>query len=309
MSSMKSDGPVAYVVTHQPKDVRVSEGYLRNIRELHRRVAEEASQRNDALRKTVGEAIGREIQVTYGALTQFLVTPLKSDQLEVKKILEETMGRALDIQGSLSRAGYRESRLSRTVVSRSPVDSLQPLLDAGKEYYRSFGFHPEIGGIYESDFVLESATGLDFIEHIVRDRMGIYDGPHGRHIQEAGAWTFAAYNIVIEEATQSEAPRVLAELPLSKPASLRYDAFREGIGRLIEQLKELPGVLQIAVWQRKLGLGPGREFLLRIGCSDLDGAAKAGDRLSPLLRSTISTDDDSPSSSIMIIMKEILSPL
>ena len=237
------------------------------------------------------------------------MTPLKSDQLEVKKILGEALGRALEAGGVTNTVSYRDSRLSRAIYPPLKSAELQRAVDAGKDYCRGLGFHPGTGEMYESDFILESATGFDFIEHIVRDRMGIYDGPHGKHIEDARAWTFAAYNVIREERIRNEAPSVLAEFPFSKPSSLRYDAFRSALDRLLEGLKDPPAVTQLGLWQRKLGLGPGREFLLRLECSDFEGAAGSGLRVLPLLHEIVASSDASTSQTIMIIMKEILSPL
>jgi len=299
---------VAYIVTHQAGEKQSPEAYLRNIRELHRRVTEEAARRSESVQKSVGELVGREVQVAFGALTQFLVTPLKSDQLEVKKILEEALRRALDAGQSASPYRFLETRLSRVLAKPPNASALRQHLEAGTAYHHQLGFRTAKGEVFESDFLVESAAAFELLEHIVRDRMGIYDGPHGKHIEEAGAWTFAAYNIVSEEQAQDGEGSLLVEVPLSKPGGMRYDAFRTAIGRLQTSMREVARVSRLGVWQRKLGLGPGREFLLRFECSDLDGAADVGLRVFPLLRDMISSLETPSPGSFPLIIKEILSP-
>ncbi len=298
---------VAYCIVHQARFSQANEEYLHTIRSLHRKVAEESASLMEAHRKAAGETTSREAQVTYGALSQFLVTPLKSDQQEVKKILEEAIGRALTSQSP--HAGVRESRLSRALFRLDAAQALHPHCENGEEYYRSIGFQPGKGEIYESDFVVDDGSGLETLEVIVRDRLGIYDGPHGKHIAEAGSWMFAAYNIVAEQRAQNNAPTVLVELPVAKPMTTRYDAFRSMMTRAMEQLAASADIASLGLWQRKLGLGPGREFLLRIGCSDIHKGVNAGLLVLPMLREMISVPGDAGSGPHPLILKEILSPL
>jgi hypothetical protein len=53
-----------------------------------------------------------------------------------------------------------------------------------------------------------------------------------------------------------------AVLYFSKP-DIRYEDFRAALVPAVEELARQTSLPSISVWQRKLGLGPGKEFLIR----------------------------------------------
>ncbi len=301
--SERSGNLVAYCITHQARDGQAQESYLRTIRELHRRVQEEAAKIEEANQKASFETVTRDAQVVYGLLSQFLVTPLRTDQMEVKKILAEAMGRIVESSRGGKGSSYRDSELSRTIPLKSHLPEIVQMTKAAAEYLKGLGFRTEKSEIYESSFFVVGGAGLDLLEQIVRDRLGIYASPHGRHIEDAGAWTFAAYNVVKEERGQAGNGQVLAEMPLSKPASMQYDEYRSNSSSLVEEIKGLNGVARVSLWQRKLGLGPGREFLLRIHCSHVDDVTSVGN----LVFAAVQRLFPKTSLSSSLIVREILS--
>ena len=299
----RSGSLVAYCITHQAREGQAQESYLRTIRELHRRVQEEAARIEEANQKASAENVTRDAQVAYGLLSQFLVTPLRTDQMEVKKILAEAMGRIVESSRGEMGILYRDSELSRTIPFRSHVPEIVQMTKAAAEYLKGLGFRAEKSEIYASNFFVGGGVGLDLLEQIVRDRLGIYASPHGRHIEDAGAWTFAAYNVVREEKVLEGDGEVLVEMPLSKPAPMQYDGYRASLSSLVGDIKGVSGVVRVSLWQRKLGLGPGREFLLRIHCSQVDDVTSLGNLVFAAVQRLF--PKTSPSSSL--IVREILS--
>jgi hypothetical protein len=104
------------------------------------------------------------------------------------------------------------------------------------------------------------------VEHFVRDRVGIYNSTHGAHLAAVGVYAFAAHNLVLSEGEEmsrgNESAWGEAVLVFSKPA-MQYDAFRESLSPVVGALAREPGITSATVWQRKLGLGRGEEFILR----------------------------------------------
>ena len=104
------------------------------------------------------------------------------------------------------------------------------------------------------------------LEHIVRDRLGIYGSPHGEHIKLVQTFAVAAHNLLHNAGTAYE--RAVhdawgeAVLYFSKP-DIRYEDFRSTLVPAVEELARQTSVPSASIWQRKLGLGPGREFLIR----------------------------------------------
>jgi len=102
----------------------------------------------------------------------------------------------------------------------------------------------------------------------VRDRMGIYRGSHGAHIQNVTRTMFRTYNLIhqlgepltadlAQEAQTQEVTFAFNKGPI------QYNAFRQEVRVLIEQVVEQTHLAHASFWQRKLGLGTGKEFVLR----------------------------------------------
>jgi hypothetical protein len=153
----------------------------------------------------------------------------------------------------------------RKDVSIDPV--LNPLIENGKQMLKNIGFNPEGTGtdIYSSSFIFKSALYLDIIEHLVRDRLGIYGSIHGRHIGEFAQYGYTLQNLVYESSGNPQKDRIGWELSLffSKP-KIKYEPFRLVLSEALDELESMFEFPSTLIWQRKLGLGVGNEFELRV---------------------------------------------
>ncbi|MGA9121111.1 MAG: hypothetical protein WB699_17230 [Bacteroidota bacterium] len=267
--------PVAYVIMHQAPGGQPQDDYLHSIRDLHRKVAGEESHLREAFEKLHTETIPREAQVLYGALSAFLVTPLKSDQAEVRALIAETLTRVAHAGSGDSFPGLLGMILSRIVPLHASDPEMIELRNAGSEYLSHLKFSENAGDVYESAFLVDGSAGLDVLEHIVRDRLGIYAGAHGKHLAQTSGWMFAAYNVVFAETLSASAQSFDARFWLNKPPAMHYDNFRLAIEEVLNDLKGVAGVAGLGLWQRKLGFGAGREFICRIACSDMAATESA----------------------------------
>jgi hypothetical protein len=151
-----------------------------------------------------------------------------------------------------------------------PEGSGRSLALSGKKYLLELGFN--MGrphrDVFESVFLVDGGMNLDIIEHIVRDRIGIYTPVHGKHIGEFDSYAYSAHNLVAWEGTL-EPRNVGYELAVFfSKGGVKYDVFRSALkSRLATEIDrhKLP---HGSLWQRKLGLGSGREFVLRLQGSD-----------------------------------------
>jgi len=121
-------------------------------------------------------------------------------------------------------------------------------------------------------FVVKGARNFDTLEHIVRDIVGIYGKTHGKHITEFEEYCYCLYNRVY----QGEGNPADGWMPgfreanfyFSKPNPevIKYAPFREELVTEMIRLGEALEDLSVTLWQRKLGLGVGVEFVLRLLC-------------------------------------------
>ncbi len=268
---------VTYCILHQASSPKGGEDYVATIRQMHDAVRQESAILTAALEKGKREAIARESQVLRGSLTEFLSTPMRSDNASVLNIFTEAFERFERVVAGLAPVGVTGSSDGRVVPLPAPKPPGRRLIASGKTYLRDLGF---AGGaskadVFESVFEMAGGFNLDVLEHIIRDRLGIYSGAHGQHLLRAGTYAFAAYNCVGNWGGDGTPSPYEAALLFAKPV-MEYAPFREAVaeaaGQMVNDLK-FPGA---TLWQRKLGLGRGKEFVLRCACASADHAMKIG---------------------------------
>jgi hypothetical protein len=80
---------VTYSILHRPAPGIPRERYEGTIVEMHRQVEEESGLFSEQHAKSLSELSGRQAQILRGALSQFLETPIRSDDAEVQRIFQE----------------------------------------------------------------------------------------------------------------------------------------------------------------------------------------------------------------------------
>lgn len=140
-------------------------------------------------------------------------------------------------------------------------------LATGREYLAGFGLDMDDGAppAQESLMTFEGSINYDVLEHIVRDLMGIYVPPHYDHVQQLASVRFGTYDRVYR--VEGRAAPWQGVFAFNK-GPVRYNAFRRSLRNTMEALRERAGWGSVVAWQRKLGLGYGREFVLRAELGD-----------------------------------------
>ena len=141
-------------------------------------------------------------------------------------------------------------------------------LPEGKKYLQGLGFTPgKPGALQETEFHLWGSPSLDFIEIAVRDIVGIDRGVHGKQIRALSAAGFMLRNVVLELGERKPLPCHWAVFYFEKPGTpgtISYDIFRAALRTLLEDHLERGSYPYACLHQRKLGLGRGAEFCLRV---------------------------------------------
>ncbi len=270
---------IAYCALHQAHPDVPREEYMKTMKELHQRVAKETADINEALTKSITEAIAKESQSVRNTLSQFLHMPISSDNEDVQQILVDSFERLRNQLLDGVPLGLEESCESKVFFVSSKKALETKLLKSGKAYLDELGFNTAKGhpDIFESQFIIKGAANLDVLEHIVRDRLGIYSTTHGKHIKEFQSYSYGAYNLVFAKGTMSAKDAINKSIEMtfyfSKP-DVKYAPFRSGLTDALEKLSELVSIDHVSLWQRKLGLGSGREFILRVVSGKSEVAAE-----------------------------------
>jgi hypothetical protein len=260
---------IAYCALHQRLPEVPRDEYQKTMKELHQRIREETAAINGAFKQHVTGTIDKETENLRNTLSHFLHTPISSDNEDVRRILVESLERFKDQMLGTNPLGLVDSHELKIfgVSSKKAVE--KRLLKNGRSYLNGLGFATTKGSpdIFESVFIVQGGLNLDVLEHIVRDRLGIYSTTHGKHIKEFGGYSYAVYNMVFSrgELPSSDKLMKFTELTFhfSKP-DIKYAPFRNGLVETLEQLAGAMSIDHLSLWQRKLGLGAGKEFILRV---------------------------------------------
>ncbi|HET9919028.1 MAG TPA: hypothetical protein VFQ30_04245 [Ktedonobacteraceae bacterium] len=174
------------------------------------------------------------------------------------------MGNDISTESVLGMQGSAEEAFRDEVPSQP--DLARRLAD-GREYLASLGFKPGQGSMHEAWLLFRGSVHYDIMEYIVRDRMGIYRGSHGAHIQHVTRTMFRTYNLIhqLGEPLTADLAQDAQEVTFAfNKGPIQYNAFRQEVRVLMEQVVEQTSLMHASFWQRKLGLGTGKEFELRL---------------------------------------------
>jgi hypothetical protein len=235
-SRLRNPVPLVYSILHQAWPDLEEEVYTRNILALHERIRDAASQFSEFLRL-----------------------------VETRSSFQDSAHRP---QADPIRLPPLESRQYRFMFPELGGPSLRRHLPDGTKYLQHLGFSPgKPGTLQETEFLLSGSPVLDFLEIAVRDIVGIDRGVHGAQIRALSAVCFMLRNRVLEIGERSGISSQWAVLYFEKPGApgtISYDIFRAALRTILEDHLERGSFPYAVLHQRKLGLGRGTEFSLRI---------------------------------------------
>jgi hypothetical protein len=258
-----------FTVLHQAGPTVSDEEFIRTVTALQLDIRKQVLEVGEQLHKWLLHQYSQQAEETVQKLQRLGILSEQADMGEVQKILERDYSRLGSRVGSETVLGMQGSA-EETFSEAVPTDpDLAKRVADGHEYLASLGFKPGQGPLHETWLLFRGSIHYDVMEHIVRDRMGIYVGSHGDHIDHVGRTSFGTYNLVYqlgEDLTADLVNDVLTQevtFAFSK-GSIHYSDFRQEVSALMEHVGGQMNLIHASFWQRKLGLGTGKEFVLRL---------------------------------------------
>ena len=268
--ALNADVPqLLFTVLHQSGPDFAEEDFTRTVTALHLDIRQQAQEVGEELQHWLQQQSQQEAEETAHKLQRLGLLAGTASVEAVQQALARDFRRFAGRIGSESLLGMQGS--GEEVFSEAmPQDAgLAKRVADGHEYMASLGFKPGQGPLHEAWLLFRGSLHYDVMESIVRDRMGIYRGSHGAHIENIARTSFGTYNLIYqlgESLTADLADDALLQevtFAFSK-GPVHYSDFRQEVSALMEHVGEQVNLIHASFWQRKLGLGTGKEFVLRL---------------------------------------------
>lgn len=269
--ALKVDVPqVLFTVLHQAAPAVTSDEYMRAVMALQSSIREQDEEIGEALRRWLEQHYSEQAEEMARKLQMLGLLSADADLERVQQALLRDYTRLGNRIGAASMLGMQGAG-EEVFSTEMPADpDLATRIADGREYLTSLGFRPGQGAIHKSWLLCRGSIHYDIIEHIVRERLGIVG--IGDQMRLVGYTAFSAYNLVYELGEGLTADRqaavetvVTQEVTIAFSKGTMHDSpFRQEVSALMEHLAEQIDLLHASFWQRKLGLGTGKEFVLRL---------------------------------------------
>src|SRR5216683_2913676 len=254
---------------HQSGPSISDEDFTRTVTALQMDLRRQAQQVGEELHRWLQQQYAQQAGETLEKLQRLSLLSEHANLQQVQEILARDNQRLGMRVGTASLLGMQGSA-EETFSEEAPADpDLAKRFADGREYLASLGFKPGQGPLHETWLLFRGSIHYDVMEQIVRDRMGIYTGSHGDHIENVGRTSFGTYNLVYQlgEALTADLANdaVTQEVTFAfSKGPIQYSPFRQEVSALMEHVGEQTNLIHASFWQRKLGLGTGKEFVLRL---------------------------------------------
>ncbi len=268
--ALNADVPqLLFTVLHQAGPTITDSDFTRTVTALHQDIREQVRAVGQELQQWLQQQARQEAEETARKLQRLGLLAETASIEAVQQAVERDLRHFAGRVGSESLLGMQGSG-EEVFFETMPLDAdLAKRVVDGREYMASLGFTPGQGPLHEAWLLFRGSLHYDVMEHVVRDRMGIYKGSHGDHIEYVGRTSFGTYNLnyqLGESLTSDLVSDALAQevtFAFSK-GPVRYSDFRRDVSALMEHVGKQINLIHASFWQRKLGLGTGKEFVLRL---------------------------------------------
>jgi hypothetical protein len=268
--ALNADVPqLLFTVMHQSGPSISDEDFTRTVTALQMDIRSQAQQVGEELHRWLQQQYAQQAGETLEKLQRLSLLSEHADPQQVQDILARDNQRLGMRVGTASLLGMQGSA-EETFSEEAPADlDLARRFTDGREYLASLGFKPGQGVIHEAWLLFRGSMHYDVMESVVRDRMGIYRGSHGAHIENVARTSFGTYNLIYQLGESLTADLIgdmfLQEVTFAfSKGPVHYSDFRKEVSALMEHVGEQINLIHASFWQRKLGLGTGKEFVLRL---------------------------------------------
>jgi hypothetical protein len=158
----------------------------------------------------------------------------------------------------------------RFLIEAPQVEIPKARAFGGRSFFQDMGF--KVGrnnsAVFESLYFIQGGSNLDIFEYLVRNRIGIYNSSHGTKIDQSAINSCSLYNLLfLDGSFENNIDRFELQVRFAKGKEL-YQLFHNELFEAMKTFRLEIHDLNVSVWQKKLGLGIGEEYILRVRTKD-----------------------------------------
>jgi hypothetical protein len=255
---------------HQVKEGVPSSQFVKDLKSIHNQLDKETEKFIKTLERNQQKVLDKNTETLMTILSEFLQTPLPRDQEDIRKIVRDALQKNISQLGLDLKYGIEMSYSSVVTYSDTANALLKRLEKTGSDYLKCLGYDisKEERGIYESLFIFESSLNIDVVEYILKNKI---DSPLpilGKLPGDSNHSMHSLYNIIysagaaVNKFFDKEVMEV--DIYFSKPREVEASIFQNEFVEAMDKMWVTLKIPYITLMQRKLGLGKGTDFVLRL---------------------------------------------
>jgi hypothetical protein len=260
---------IAYSVLHRHKLSVTPKEHAMSLSSLRTALQEETNRIKSAWENHINELTAKMVQTSRGNLSQFLSTPLQSDTGEIQQIIKDQI--VQNAQQLLPNILYGLASGYDAKYIIDPQNEIPKVQMAkGRSYIQKAGFKAgkKYSSVFESLYIVQGGSNLDILENMVRNGISIYNSVHEKKVSEFETMVCSLQNLLFSDGTYNSLfDRFELQVNFVKGKET-YGVFHKELVESIKYFRTEIHHLNVSVWQRKLGLGIGEEYTLRVLTKD-----------------------------------------
>ncbi|MGA7160487.1 MAG: hypothetical protein WBZ48_05755 [Bacteroidota bacterium] len=259
---------ISYSMVYQARPVIEIVEFKKVINESLRNTLMDAALLRDAFQSSLIEARMKSAQVSQGALNQYLSTPIKSDNEDVRRIIKEALEKYSDQILPTAKIGIEAAWNSNIVGDAIIVGSqtklsvlVRKMLSSGKRTLGHLGFSrgKSSSTIFETVYLLETGINVDLLEYVLRKSASVLD--ISRNVER----TWSGIHTIVASAGVGEQTASLWEASLyPQILGMNNNEFIAEVEKIFEQLSKEFNLHQLSLWQKRFTFRDEDGFTIRV---------------------------------------------
>jgi hypothetical protein len=261
---------IAYTVLHQHTSKITPKEHAKSLSNLRTALQGETRRIKLAWENHINEITAKMVQTSRGNLSQFLSTPLQSDSGEIQQIIKDQIIQTSEQLLPNILYGLADGYDAKYIFDTQQSEIPKPQMSKGRSYIQKAGFKTgkSCTSVYESLYIVQGGSNLDILENMVRNGISIYNSVHEKKVSEFETMVCSLQNLLFSDGNYNSLfDRFELQVNFVK-GNETYSAFHKELSESIKYFRTEIHHLNVSIWQRKLGLGIGEEYTLRILTKD-----------------------------------------